>query len=250
MEIAKISMKSLRNDEHQQLCSDVRVIALEANPETLRFKSKFDVFDGCCALELEALKKVTRSVYTPQIQEEDNNRDEMFRGLTGANLAATRHYTPTIRDAAVRLQIVFDTYGNITKKPVAEQTSAVTSLVSELSGKHAEDVETVGLKGWVDELSKRNEIVSGLMRDRYNETAGQTDLVMRYVRQETDNSFHKMMRRIDALAEVMEEDEPETLEKIENLIRRLNAAIGRANDILAARQGRGGTVGDKSTTGA
>jgi hypothetical protein len=246
MEIAKIYFKQLRNGEHQQLLSDIRSIAQDANPEESGFKLKFDVFDKCCTTEIEALKRVTRSSITPQIQEADHERDEMFRGLSGANLAATRHYTPVIREAATRLQIVFDTYGNIAKKAIAEQTAAVDGLVGELTMKHAADVETVGLKGWIDELTKRNAQVSSLMLERYNETASQNDLVLRDVRQASDDAYRSMIRRIEALHEVLSEDKPTAVPHYENLIRRINAVIGRANDILAARRGRNGETIDEA----
>jgi hypothetical protein len=249
MEIEKIHMKHLRNDEHHQLCTDMNVLLQEANPTELRFRTKFTLFLNSFSLENEAIKKISRSAITPQIQEADHDRDEIFRGLASASLAASRHYTPAIREAGTRLQIIFNTYGNVAAKPIAGQTSAVSRLVDDLSTTHAADVETAGLKGWVDELGKRNSVVAALMRDRYNESAALTDIVLRDARLATDEAYRNMTRRIDALAEIAYEDEPDMVEKYDTLIRRMNAVIGRANDIMAGRRGRSGDNPDRPAPG-
>jgi hypothetical protein len=82
------------------------------------------------------------------------------------------------------------------------------------------------------------------MRERYNETAGQPDLILNKVRRETDEAYYSMVKRIDALMEVAPDEMPDVAAGLETLIRRMNAIIGRANEILAARRGRGDNAGD------
>ncbi|MDR2910270.1 MAG: DUF6261 family protein [Bacteroidales bacterium] len=54
-----------------------------------------------------------------------------------------KHFTESVRTAARRLQIVFDTYGNVAAKTLNEETSAITNLIQELAGTYSEDTKTV-----------------------------------------------------------------------------------------------------------
>lgn len=54
-----------------------------------------------------------KSALTTKIHEADHIRDEVFRSLADTVKAATHHFDYRMRDAAVNLKIVFDTYGNV-----------------------------------------------------------------------------------------------------------------------------------------
>ena len=92
-------------------------------------------------------------------------------GMNKMNAAALKHFDPEVQEAAKRLKIVFDTYGNIAKKPLNEQTAAVYNVLQDLQGKFAADVTTVGIERWVAELQARNSAFGQLMKDRFDETA-------------------------------------------------------------------------------
>ena len=93
--------------------------------------------------------------------------------------AALKHFESDIQKAAGRLKIVFNSYGNISRKPLNEQTSAVYNILQELQGKYAADVKTVSIEPWVAELQSRNNALSALMKDRYDESALKSDVVLR-----------------------------------------------------------------------
>lgn len=235
METVKIKLGNLRNNEHYQFMSDVISLIKISEPKKLRIEPFFNMLSACYALEGKALNRVTKSQFTNHIIEADRNRDETFRGMADANLSAVKHFKQPIREAANRLQIVFDAYGNITKKAIAEQTASVNSLLNELASNHAEDVKAVGLGEWIDELKRRNNTLTNLMNDRYTETASQSEpLVLRELRKKTDDAYRSTVKRINALMEV------DGGEYYESFIRQINAIIIRAGNIIAARRGHAG----------
>lgn len=232
MEIITVKMTNFRNSEHYQFIADIIALIRSLDPAKLQIGAILNVLIACHTEEGKALKKVIKSPITDRINEVDNNRDETFRGLVEANLSATKHFKVDIREAAGRLQIVFDTYGNITRIAIAEQTASVSSLVNELQLNHAADIKTVGLEEWIAELKRRNESLIALMNERYAESAAQSETVsMRKLRKETDEAYRKLVKRMNALMEI------EGGETFENVIRLVNAIITRARNIIAARQG-------------
>jgi hypothetical protein len=169
----------------------------------------------------EALKKIVKSEFTAKIHEADKARDEIYVGMTEMNAAALKHFSPEIREAAGRLKIVFDTYGNVASKPLNEETSAIYNILQELQGKYAADVATVGIGQWVGELENRNKAFENLVKERFDETAARTDIVLREARGKLDEAYRIIAERINALAVVEGEAAYETF------IRTLNAVIAK-----------------------
>jgi hypothetical protein len=114
---------------------------------------------------------------------------------------------------------VFDTYGNLASKPLNEETSAINNIIQELEGTYASDVGKVGLTNWVMELKKRNEEVSGLIEERFDESAGRSTVVLKEARAALDESYRGIVERLNALVIIEGE------ENYEPFIKRWNAVI-------------------------
>jgi len=127
---------------------------------------------------------------------------------------------------------VFDTYGNVSVKPLDEETSALYNVLEDLKGKYAADATTVGLTGWMTELGKANADFETLMRARYDEAALKTDLVLKEVRVKIDEAYRVITERINAAIII----EGETTYR--DFVSTLNTVIKRYSDILAQRKGR------------
>jgi len=102
-------------------------------------------------------------VLTAEIQEADRVRDELRRGMVNVVKSALRHFDAAVRRAAERVKIVLDTYGNVTVKPLDEETSAITNILQDLGGEYRADALLVGLDRWMAELSHANERFKMLM---------------------------------------------------------------------------------------
>jgi len=232
MEIHDIQKIRLRNDEHFQFNTEFRDLIVREGAETLKIAPLFATYLTLYNIEDEGVKKISKSVWTAQIHEADKARDEIYTGMVLANESALRHYSEPTRAAAKKLKILFDTYGNVSQKPLNEQTSAVHNILQELRGEYLAAAQTVGINGWVAELETRNNAVDALVKERFDEAGAKSQVVVGAARLELDAAYDAIVRRINALAEV------EGVEHYAAFINTFNAVIAKYNAILHLRLGR------------
>jgi len=232
MNIVKVIMHNLRNDEHFMFHTEFRNLLTTAGAENLRVATQFGAYAALYNKEDEGLKKITKSSLTAKIHDEDKKRDEIYNGMTELNAALTKSPHENKREAANRLKIVFDTYGNISKKPINEQTSAIINILQELKGPYLQDAQLTGLTDYITLIETHNNALEALVRERYDESTAKTDVVLREARHALDTVYDDITARINALALL----EGGTV--CENFIRSLNTIIGKYNAIVNARLGR------------
>ena len=232
MKVEQLHVSHLRNDAHFQFFTDFKELVERFDATTLKIQPQFNTFLALYADEDTALKKIMKSALTAEIQEADKYRDGIWRGMLDTNKGALKHFSEPVRQAAGRLKIVFDTYGNVSVKPLDEETSALYNVLEDLKGKYAADAATVGLTAWMTELGKANAAFETLMRARYDEAALKTDLVLKEVRLKIDEAYRVITERINAAIII----EGETTYR--DFVTTLNTVIKRYSDILAQRKGR------------
>jgi len=226
MKINKINSNNLRNDAHFQFHTEFRDLVILRGAVTLKVKPQFDAYLPLYDRVDEALKKIVKSEFTAKIHEADKARDEIYMGMVETNTAALKHFNPQVREAAGKLKIVFDAYGDVAHKPLNEETSAIYNILQELQGKYIPDVETVGIAYWVVELRNRNETFEKLVKERFDEAAGKTDIVLKEARAQLDKAYQIIVERINALAVV------DGATAYETFIRTMNAVIAKYMAIL------------------
>ena len=234
MKINKVYTYDLRNDAHFQFYTEFRNLVQKDDVVKQKIASQFETWLVLYDKEDAALKKIQKSAITAKIQEADKSRDDIYLGMVETNTAALKHFSGEVRDAAARLKILFDTYGDVVRKPLNEQTSATYNILQELKGKYAPDTVLVGISGWVSELEVRNNAFADLMRERFDETAARTDIVLKDTRIEVDAAYFAIRERLNALAVV------EGVSVYENFIRTFNAVIAKYALLAKSRGGKGG----------
>jgi len=232
MEISEIRKSHLRNDEHFMLHTEFHNLLSTAGAENLRVATQFAAYTVLYNKEDEGLKRINKSALTARIQDEDKVRDELYDGMTALNTALLKSPAENKREAAKRLKIVFDTYGNISKKPINEQTSAIINILQELKGHYSADAALIGLTEYINLIETHNNALEALVRERYDESTAKTDVVMREARLALDAAYDDITARINALALL------EGGAVCENFIRSLNTVIAKYTAILNARLGR------------
>jgi hypothetical protein len=221
MKIENIRTVHLRNDEHFQLHTEFRDLVMAHGAEALKVKPQFQAYLRLYDREDEALKKIVKSEFTAKIHEADKARDDIYIGMAEMNTAAHRHFNPEVREAAARLQIVFDTYGKVAKKSLDEETSAIYNILQELEGKYAPDASAVGISQWVAELKARNNAFEALVKERDSEEASKTNVIMKEARKAADVAFKQLCDIINVYM-VLEGEA-----NYEAFARTLNEVIGR-----------------------
>lgn len=232
MKILILRSSKLRNDEHFQFQTEFKELVEKYTPGTLNIEAAWAVFQPLYVNEGEALNVIRKSSVTDELADADQYRDSLYRGLNDTVKGATNHYDAAVKEAAIRVQILLDHFGNINIKSYDEQTAAITSLVNDLNNDYADDIATLGITGWVTELQNANNNFETLMKERYSEEAGKTHLSMKEVREQIDAAYRAITERIGALIIVNGE------ETYAGFVKDLNQRVEKYNKMLAKREGR------------
>ncbi len=232
MKTSKINLSHLHNEEHLQFATEFADLVKQFGAAALNIEQVFGAFVACVEQEQQALQVILKSATSQQLADADNQRDQIFRGLSDALKSALNHFDPAKHAAAVHLKIAFDQYGNIARKPYDQETAAINKLVQEAQTTYANDINLLGLSDWIAELANRNQAFDTLMKSRYTEDANKTELRMQHVRTDADASFRAIADRLDALMLI------NGTEAHEPFVRELNSRIEKYNNTLAQRKGR------------
>lgn len=229
MKIKSVDNTRFRNNEHFQFHTEVKDLVTAEGAAKLKIDTQFATYLACYNNEDEAFQKIAKSATTEAIESADKRRDQTFRGVADAVKSALRHFDPAVCDAAKRLKIVLDTYGNVAAMPLNEETSAIYNLVQELTGASAAHVQKLGIAPWITELESNNKAFDALVKSRNDETASKTELRMKSCRKELDTVYATIVHRLDALITIEGEG------NYEPFVRKLNAYVDRYNLTIAQR---------------
>jgi hypothetical protein len=240
MKINSFARYNLPNDTHFQFYTELLALYERYKAGLLNFEQLFLVLFTLYGDEDTALKKIAKSSLTADLQDADRFRDELWRAMVYLLKAALLHYDREVRKAAAHIKIVFDTYGDVTRKSLDDESSAIYNFLQDMRGKYLKDATKAGLAPeWLDEAETANTTVSTLMRERYGETAAQTDIAMKTARLRVDDAYSNIVDCINA-AILMEGKE-----KYREFVTELNVIIKRYADIQAQRKGRAAAKKEK-----
>lgn len=243
MEIESIYLKSLRNEEHSKFNVDFTALVTKRTPEALGIQTLYPAYQLALTTETSALNVVQGSAITDELVDADADRDATFSGLAGTIKSAVNHFDPEVRNSAVRLKLLFDTYGNLAEKPLDQETASIIKLVEELEGTYAADVLKLGIIAWGAALKQQNKVFDDLKNSRYDENNAKPQQNLRQARQETDNAYRAIVKRINSLIEVNGET------AYSGFVTDLNARIESYQLLLAQRQGRNAKAKEGEGTG-
>lgn len=233
MEIKKLPMSKLRNEEHYRYQTEFKTLVDAKTPATLGITTDYPLFVTRYTDEGNALDVLIKSKISDDLELADNTRDNTFLGISENIYAALRHFKQANVDAAKRLVIVLDRYGKVDDKPYEQETAAISSLVADLqAAPYAADITTLALTEWVTKLKTDNDAFIALLKTRDVENASKPQINMRDARILVDASYRILVNRINALIVV----NGDTAYKA--FVQELNQIIDRYQNLLAQRQGR------------
>ena len=232
VKINGMKLEKERNAEHVQFNAEHLALLVKCDPRRLGIGSLYDEYLARYNDEDDAYKKIEKSDFTHRIWEADHVRDEVFGGLVLVNRGNMRHYEEAVRYAAARVKLPLDAFGNLSKKPLNEQTAGITNILQELRGEYAKFVEATGIGRWVDDLDKTNNAVAALVKERADETVAKETIAMKDARTHLDAAYRMIVERVEALALVEGPDNYATY------ILKLNEIIHRYMQSIKVREGR------------
>jgi len=232
MNILDFSLSRLQNEEHFKYQTGFKELIIKLTPAALGIEPQFLAYLPLYDNECDAIDYVRKSDITDALTDSDAVRDNTYRGFADFIKSACNHYIPEMKHAASRVQIVIDEHGNIAAKTYDKETAAIISLISKLNQHYADDITTLGIAGWLNELQANNESFDQLMNNRYTKETIKTQLRMKTVRTEVDDSYRTIIDRINALIIVNGEAD------YKEFVSEMNQRIERNNINLSVRLGR------------
>ncbi len=232
--IKNIRLSALQNAEHFELMSEVINCIKAFDPTKLDIATECPVFEKAFEDEDKSFKIVSKSALTRSIEEEDRNRDALVNGMFDHIKSLSTHYDKKTVDAAYRIAVLCDSYGNLARESYDRETAGINNLLQDLAGeKYAEDVNIINLKEWTARVEKANRSFEAVMNQRYSEQSKKDELTrLRVARLATDDAYRAIRNKINAGIVFNGE------EKYKAFVMEVNARIDRFNDTLATRKGR------------
>jgi len=233
MKCNRFAVERLRNQEWFQFYTEYKALVEQHKATALSISALFKDFLALYADADKALEIIRKSATTEKLAEADTQRDNTLRGFNNAAKAMLNHFDPLKVDAAKRLQIVINTYGDMARKYYDEQTASIYNFMQEMKGKYAADITLLNLNDWTTQLEADNKAFDTLMKSRYSDDSKNTNLRLQSIRTETDRNYRDTLDRLDALILINGAIQPQSTFIIE-----LNTRSQRYENILAQRQGR------------
>lgn len=227
MEISKLYFRRIRNAAHYQFYTDFSALVEKYTPLALGIEELYALYKPTYVNEGIAFVAISKSAFTEQLEAVDKERDQVYRGLVDDVDSKKNHFKAEVRDAAAKISIIIDSYGNLAPKPYDEESALITSLIVDLRTKTTTETGILNLNEWIDELEVRNNAFIALQGSRNAEEADRTELRMKEVRVVVDNAYNKIAKRINALIELNGDT------AYAGFVKELNARIARTMDSIA-----------------
>jgi len=239
MNILDFSLSRLQNEEHFKYQTGFKELIIKLTPAALGIEPQFSAYLPLYDNECDAINFIRKSDITDALTDSDADRDYTYRGFADYIKSACNHYIPEMKLAARRVQIVIDEHGNIAAKTYDKETAAIISLISKLNQDYANDVMTLGIAGWLNELQANNETFDQLMNSRYTQETIKTQSRMKTVRVDVDDAYRTIIDRVNALIIVNGEA------AYKEFVGEMNERIDRNNISLSNRFGRQASAKEK-----
>lgn len=232
MQILNVKLGNLRNEEHFGFNTEVNDLITLFTAAALGIEIRYAEYLPLYNNEAEAIDVIRKSAKTSKLSDADHKRDGTNTGLGFVIEGYTYHFNDKKREAAERLEIVHNSFGNINRKGYEAETAAIDTMVDKLLNDYSEDLALLKLTEWVTELKADNEAFKAISDERYSDEAAKTQLKMKAVRKEVDVAYRNITNLINALVLV------HGAETYAPFINELNQRIEKYNLIIAQRKGR------------
>lgn len=224
MKINAIPLSHLRNNGHSDFMHVVKDLLNDHATVLLVVTTLFAEFTALYIIEETLVNSHKGSDYTRLLADADNDLDRILVGINSLVIAGLHNSDASIREAAHRIQIRLNDFGNIESMPYKEEANAVRQLAADLINDFAVDIITLALTLWVEDLTASSANFDLLFKQRNAEYANRPTEKLKAIRHRIDAVYRSMIERINA-AELMDETGA-----FEEFSRELNKAIQYAVD--------------------
>jgi hypothetical protein len=225
MRVFKIYFQYLRNEAHCQYFSIVKDMLAEDTAVAAIVADYLKEFNELFDIEISLVDAMKTSEYTRKIAEIRKRVDRDLVGINNAVDAALHHYDPEMVKAAKSLRLRIKPFtGRAGKKAYEESAGGISILLDDLKESYQQQITTLGLDGWVEELAEAHTTFEQLLSMRNNELAARPKYKLTVIRKQIEAVYRKMIELIDAHSIANDS------ESCRQFVLRLNAEIGYFNN--------------------
>jgi hypothetical protein len=235
MKILKIKNYLLSNAMHLQFILAVLNLIGKFVQNLSKITAQTGALKSCADEEDRAFKIIRKSDLSSRKEESDQGRDAIFIGIKDVIKSLRHHFDANVRAAALRIQIVIDTYDNpksLTDLPYDAETAAINNFLQELDNNYAADVLLTGLSSWIEELRVRNAAFEELTREYNEQQTGKSSAGLKKTRADADKAYKDVIAALNGLLVIEGEA------NYAPFVAELNTLIKHYNDLIAQHQGR------------
>jgi hypothetical protein len=234
-ELEKTQSPYFNDGLHLQFTTDAENFFAKLDTQKFNIAPQLDIFHLELVQEGECYKIVRKSDFSELKEALDGERDTTVLGVRDAIRMSLRHFKPEIKEAAKRVNIVYDTYNRpvpITKQSYDIETASIDSFLADLNRDYIVDIEILGLSEWVAELSRLNAKFRELTEATNKQKAQKANLHMAQARKKVDLALKNIIKLIEA--DMIRNPEI----NYDEFITEWNTLVKHYNDIWAQHLGR------------
>lgn len=197
--IHRLDLHLLRNTEHFQFMYEFKDDITGYTSEIAGIADLFPLFESTFQREDDAIGVEQGSIKTEAIKASNAKRDRIWRALKHRiESAVLSPFAEEVESGEV-LKRIFNSYGNLPRKPVNVKSTDILTLTEELlTTKYAPHLQVVNATGLVEELKNENDYYISSVSDRNSELASRTKRQAGRIRTELDPVYNQMIETINA----------------------------------------------------
>lgn len=202
-EINDFSLQRMNNGAHFTFVSNILARAKSDNTTKTKTSELVAALDKAVAAEDDALKLSQKSLITDDIAKADNDRDTIYSSYKKAVESYLALPVAEMAQAAKVLAQHIKDYKINTADQLDKETGMLVNFITDLEGKYAAQVTTLGLTPFVANMKEANERLRALTLQRTNERMGLVAGAMKNARTVTDKAYRALVKMVNALALVL-----------------------------------------------
>ena len=178
-------------------------------------------------------KKITKSGETAEVTLADEQRDRIITGMYIYIRGMLTHFEAATADAARRIMIICDTFGNPSRMTLSAESSVINNLIQEFGKlENADYITRLSLEPWILQLEEAQRNFESIVALRDAENAAKNiETTAKAEREATQEEYLKFVEIYNAYLLVA------PIPEMVDAAKKANQLIDRFANLVAQRQG-------------
>ncbi|MFC2319709.1 MAG: DUF6261 family protein [Segatella oulorum] len=201
-QIEAIKLKDMKSGAHFLFITDTVGLATADAKVKTKVTAELTALQTALKAEDDALALSKANLLSKEIKAVDAERDKHYKALRKAIKFFLSHPDAEQVKAAQRLERLLKDYNIDPKMQLDRETGLLLNLISDLETKSAADVTALALTPVVQAMKQANDKLREVTRARANDRAVQIVGQLRQAQHASDEAYHTLVQKVNALAVV------------------------------------------------